>query len=124
MTCSVRLDEGVSCDNYALRLNPLMPDLCLSSIGVAHYLGRRYEDAIATFGKMSYLAPEYLGCLAASYAQLDRDDEARATAAEFLDRTAAEFAVYLGDDAGRWQAYWQRFIPIKEASDRDHLFIS
>ncbi len=122
LTCSGRLDEAVSCDNYAIRLNPLMPDPCLYSIGVAHYLGRRYVDAIATFGKMSYLATEILGCLAASYAQLGRDDEARATAAEFLDRAAAEFAVHPGNDVGRWQAYWLRLIPIKEAADRDHLF--
>ncbi len=122
LTCSGRLEEGISCDSYALRLNPLMPDPCLSSIGVAYYLGRRYEDAISTFGKMSYMALEIQGCLAASYAQLDRDDEALATAAEFLDRAAAEFAVHPGDDAGRWQAYWQRVIPIKEAADRDHLF--
>jgi TolB-like protein/class 3 adenylate cyclase len=36
LTCSGRLDEAVSCDNYAIRLNPLMPDACLYSIGVAH----------------------------------------------------------------------------------------
>jgi hypothetical protein len=71
---------------------------------------------------MSYLGAEILGCLAASYAQLGRDDEARATTAEFLDRVAAEFAVHPGDAAGRWQAFWQSVIPIKEAADRDHLF--
>ena len=122
MTCLGRLDEGISCDTYALRLNPLLPDTCLYSIGIAHYLGRRYEEAISTFGKMSYLPAETLGCLAASYAQLGRDDEARATAKECRDRIVAEFAFRLDDDVERWRAYWLRFIPLKEASDRDHLF--
>ena len=122
LTCSGRLEEGISCENYALRLNPLLPDYCLRSIGVAHYLGRRYEDAIATFGKMSYLPTEILGYLAASYAQLGRDGEACATATECHDRAVAEFAFDLDDDVERWRAYWLRFIPLKEVTDRDHLF--
>jgi adenylate cyclase len=122
LTCLGRLDEGISCDTYALRLNPLLPDTCLYSIGIAHYLGRRYEDAIATFCKMSYLPTEILGCLAASYAQLGRDGEARKTATECHDRAVAEFAPGLDGDVERWRAYWLRFIPLKEVTDRDHLF--
>ncbi len=68
------------------------------------------------------MATEILGCLAATYAQLGRDDEARAMAAKFLNRAAAESAIHPEDDVGRWQAYWLRLIPIKEAEDRDHLF--
>ena len=71
---------------------------------------------------MSYLTAELLGCLAASYAQLGRDAEARAAAAEFLDRAAAEFAVHPGDDVEHWRTYWMRLIPIKDPADRDHLF--
>ncbi len=122
MTCLGRLDEGISCDTYALRLNPLLPDTCLYSIGIAHYLGRRYEEAISTFGKMSYLPTEILGCLAASYAQLGRDGEARKMATECHDRAVAEFAPGLDDNIERWRAYWLRFIPLKEVKDRDHLF--
>ncbi len=122
MTCLGKLEEGISCGTYALRLNPLLPDPCLYSIGVGHYLERRYEDAIATFGKMSYLPPEILGCLAVSYAQLGRDGEARATAIECHDRAVAEFAIRPDDDGERWRAYWLRFIPLKEVTDRDYLF--
>ena len=68
------------------------------------------------------LPAETLGCLAASYAQLGRADEARATATECRERAVAEFAFPLDDDLERWRAYWLRFIPLKEASDRDHLF--
>jgi adenylate cyclase len=122
LTCSGRLEEGISCDTYALRLNPLLPDPCLYSIGLAHYLGRRYEDAIATFAKMSYLPMEILGCFAASYAQLGREGEARATATECRDRAVVEFTTGLEDDVERWRAYWLRFIPLKGVTDRDHLF--
>ena len=122
LTCSGRLEEAVSCDSYALRLNPLLPDTCLFSIGVARYLGGRYEEAISTFGKMSNLNPEILGCLAASYAKLERDEEARAASAECLKRFSAELAVSAGDDATRWQSIWLRLIPIKDAEARDRLF--
>ena len=71
---------------------------------------------------MSYLPTEFLGYLAASYAQLGRDGEARATATECHDRAVAEFAFDLDDDVERWRAYWLRFIPLKEVTDRDHLF--
>jgi len=122
LTCTGRLDEGISCDTYALRLNPLLPDTCLYSIGIAHYLARRYEDAIATFGKISYLPLEILGCLAASYAQSGRDVEARTTATECRDRAKAEFAIGLDDDDEQLNAYWLRTIPLKQNIDRDHLF--
>ena len=99
-----------------------MPDPCLYSIGFAHFMAKRYDEALVTFSKMSYLPLEIQGCLAACHAQLRRDDEAGAAAAEFLDRAEAEFAVHPGDDVERWHAYWLRLMPMKEAVDREHLY--
>lgn len=118
LTCSGRPDEGISCDHFALRLNPLMPDPCLYGIGVSYYLAKRYDEALSAFGKMSYLPLEIQGCVAACYAQLGRDDEARIAAAEFLDRAQTEFADYPGDKIEKWQDYWHRLMPIKQAADR------
>jgi TolB-like protein/DNA-binding SARP family transcriptional activator/Tfp pilus assembly protein PilF len=122
LTCAGKPDEGISCDSYALRLNPLMPDPCLYSIGVAHYLAKRYDEALAAFGNMSYLPLEIQGFIAACYAQLGRNDEARTAAAEFLDSAQTEFADYPGDKVEEWQAYWHRLIPIKQAEGRDLLY--
>ena len=122
LTCAGRLEEGATCDHYALRLNPLLPDPCLYTIGLAQYLARDYDKAIATFGKMSILKIELVGCLAASYAQLGRIDEAQASAAEFKKRVAQELANDPGSDVDRWQAYWMRLIPLRNQEDRDHLF--
>lgn len=122
LTCSGELDEGESCDYYALRLNPLMPDGCLYGIGVAEYLARRYQDAITTFGKMSYLPLEIQGCIAACYAQLGRTREASAAMSEFLARFRSEAVIQPEADAGLWQAYWLRLVPLKESAAREHLF--
>ncbi len=122
LTCSGKLEEGISCDRAALRLNPLMPDPCLYSIGFAHYLAKRYNEALANFGKMSYLPLEIQGCTAACYARLGREEEASRAAAEFLDRAQTELADYPGDNIEQWQAYWQRLMPIEKISGRDFLY--
>ena len=43
--------EGVDCSIEAMRLNPLTPDNCLFTIGMAEYVAGRYEEALAAFGK-------------------------------------------------------------------------
>ncbi len=116
------LEEGISCEKTALRLSPRMPDGCLYSTGVAHYLAKRYDEAIATIGKMSYLPIEVQGCIAACYAQLGRDEDASAAAAEFLDRAKMEFAVHPGDDVDRWRTHWRRMMPLDDPAGREHLY--
>ncbi len=113
--------EGMVCSNEAIRLNPFAPDACLLSIGVAEYVERRYEAALAAFGKIGSLGLLKAACLAACYAQLGRDQQARAAAAEVLESAKTELAIQLGEDAERWRSYWVKQFPFQNPDDFEHL---
>ena len=71
------LEDVLWCTSEAIRRAPNMPEKCLHSRVMAEYLLGRYADAIATFGRMSRPPIELLGWIAACYAELGRDSEAR-----------------------------------------------
>ena len=121
LTLTGRSVEGIACGNEAIRLNPFVPGDCLYNIGVADYLAGRYEQAIATLGKISNPVISVHGCLAACYAQLGRDNEARAAMAEFHRLAKAELAIQPGEDVERWRAYWSRQFAFKDPADLEHL---
>jgi len=124
LTISGRLEEGIACDTYALRQNPLMPNPCLYSTGFAHFSAKRYGEALANLGKMSNTPIEIQGFIAAYYAQPGRDGEASAAAAESLDRAETEFAVHPGDDVELWQGHLIRLMSLDDPFGREHLFSS
>jgi adenylate cyclase len=113
--------EGIVCSNEAMRLNPFAPDNCLLSIGVAEYLERRYETALAAFGKIRSLGLLKPACLAACYAKLGRDQQARAAAAEVLESAKTVLTIQLGEDAERWRSYWTKQFPFQNPDDFEHL---
>jgi TolB-like protein/Flp pilus assembly protein TadD len=120
LTCSGDLDGGIVCTNEALRRNPLVPDECLHTIGVADYLAGRYERALSAFGKMTASHhPDVCAFMAACYAQLGREDEARLQAEEFLHRAKLEFVEYPAQNMESWRAYWMKRMPVKEAAQLD-----
>jgi adenylate cyclase len=118
---SGELVEGIACSKEAMRLNPFAPEYCLFAIGVAEYVARRYEAAIGAFGKMASLGLLKPAFLAACYAQLGRDEQARAAAAEVLESAKTELAIPLGQDAKRWRAYWAKAFPFQNPDDLEHL---
>jgi hypothetical protein len=89
---------------------------------MAEYLLGRYEDAIATFGRLSHPAVELLGWTAACYAEMGRDSEARAAAAQFRERARAEKVGPPDDDVAGWTAYWLKVFPAKDRSSVELLF--
>ena len=119
-TCTGDLEEGISCANHAVRHAPNMPDMCLYTRVVAEYLLGRFEQALATFGRMTHPADELWAWTAACYAQLGRDAEARAAAAEF--RKSASGSALTHDNAEAWNAYWLKRFPSKDIAGRKLLF--
>ena len=67
---------------------------------------KEYDNAIKTFGRM--LAPglrlNVMGCIAACYAQLGRDEEARIAAEEFRNCAKSEGTSEWDNDS--WREYW------------------
>jgi tetratricopeptide (TPR) repeat protein len=82
-----RPQDAIEPIKRAIRLNPLSSDVYVYewNLGLAYYHAGQYEEAIATLKPLLHLGWLTVSLrLAASYAQLDRPDEARAQAAEVL----------------------------------------
>jgi tetratricopeptide (TPR) repeat protein len=114
-------EQGIAWANEAIRRNPFLPETCLSERGFSEYFAKQYDDAIKTFGIM--LAPRLrlnvMGCIAACYAQLGRDEEARLAAAEFRERAEAEGTSDW--DAESWQEYWSNLFVLDDPEPKERL---
>ena len=80
-----RPEEAIELIEKAMRLNPTPPSWYLDNLGRAYLLTKRYEEAIATFKRVLNRNPDYWVSyvyLAASYANLGRQNEAQAVVAE------------------------------------------
>jgi adenylate cyclase len=82
-----RPDEAINLVERAQRLNPAAPHWYTWNLGIAYYLARRYEDAVAALRRGRPLGAMAYRWLAASYAQLGREQDANAAAEEYLKRT-------------------------------------
>jgi adenylate cyclase len=96
-------EEAIAAFKKAIRFNPFPPLHYLLWLAVACRDAGRYEEAISTCGKILQQEPDYLfahTCLASCYALMNRNEEARAEAAEVL-RIDPKFSVdYIVKRAG------------------------
>ena len=84
--------------------------------GIAEYLSGKYENAIATICQITNLEPESYACLAASYAQLGRVEEAK-NVAEGCVEHGGECTLSTDD----WRKFWVTHLDLKEQGSVDHL---
>ena len=110
--------EAVECSLEAMRLNPLVPDNCLYTLGMAEYGAGRYEEALAAFGKVKGWGLHRPAWIAACYAQLGRDAQAHAAAAEVRELTPSDPSTPDEDDIEGWCAYWSRFGEFEDPNDQ------
>jgi tetratricopeptide (TPR) repeat protein len=83
-----RFDEAIAYLKRAIRLNPFPPYYYYFHLGRCYLRTGKYEYALAEFKKMLQRAPNSSlahGFLAVTYAQLDRVEEARASAKKALE---------------------------------------
>lgn len=121
-TCAGKLEQGIWCASQAFRRAPNMPERCLTTRVIAEYLLGRFDQAIATFGRMLHPPASMYAWAAAAYANLDRDAEARAALAEFRARLLAEHAGPPSDDVDGWRLYWSKRFPAKEPASLERLY--
>ncbi|MDF2763292.1 MAG: cya-3 [Rhodospirillales bacterium] len=115
------LEDVLWCTSEAIRRAPNMPEKCLHSRVMAEYLLGRYADAIATFARMSRPPIELIGWVAACYAELGREEEARAAAQQFRDRARTEKPGLATGDPVAWTAYWARRFPARDRASVERL---
>ena len=87
MNFAGRHQESIPLFEKALRLNPLPPAFYYMNLGSGYRLVGRTEEAIVMFQKAIALTPNNVlayAVLAALYATLDREEEAKAAAAQVL----------------------------------------
>jgi adenylate cyclase len=114
--------EGITCSIEAMRLNPLTPDNCLFTIGMAEYVAERYEEALEAFGKVKGWGVLRPAWIAACYAQLGRDLQAQAVAAEVRELALSDPSVPIEDNVERWRAYWTRVSRFENSDDQGRFF--
>ena len=105
-------NEALRCHQKAMRIDPHFADGLREPLVDAHYMARRYDEAIALF--RGWLNPPWhmYSDLAAAHAQLDQMDEAR-EACEHYYRSLPE-----GHDSARGLRYHVDMCARQE--DRDH----
>jgi adenylate cyclase len=90
-----RGEETISSAKKAIRLDPMISATTFYWLGMGHWVMRQYEEAIAAYKKAIHLRPTsvpYHTVLTATYSLLDREEDARAEAAELL-KLDPEFSV-------------------------------
>jgi TolB-like protein/Flp pilus assembly protein TadD len=102
-------EEAIELMKKAMRLNPFYPDLYLWNLGGAYFNLRQYREAIDTLESMHNPA-EGRRLLAASYAHLDRLDEAKFQAVKVLE-AHPEFSL----------KHWEMIQPDKNPDDTAHF---
>ncbi len=103
-------DEGAEWIRKAMRLDPHGAPARAHLLGRALYGSRRYADAVGAFRQITAPRYSHLVNMAACYAQMGRDAEAREQAAAAL-RLKPDFAI---------ETYLQTQ-PFTETADRSHL---
>ncbi len=84
-----RPQEALELITEAMRRNPYFPGIYFFTLGNAHRLLGNYDGAVAGFEAYRDAVPNFVGplnMLAATYAEADRMQEARATVQELLER--------------------------------------
>jgi adenylate cyclase len=78
-------EKGLPMTEEAMRINPHHGERQLRNMSQAYFLARRYQDAVDTLQKITRRhRPAFWLYLAASYAQLDRMEDAQAAIAQAL----------------------------------------
>ncbi|HJR23683.1 MAG TPA: hypothetical protein VJ822_18755 [Dongiaceae bacterium] len=121
-TCAGKFEQGIWCASQAIRRAPNLPEHCLTTQVIAEYLLGRFDQALATFGRMLHPPALMLAWVAACYANLDRAAEARAALAEFRSRLQAEGTGPPSDDAEGWRLFWSKRFPAKDPASLERLF--
>ncbi len=92
--------EAVELIERAIRLNPDTPDWYAYGLGISQYFASQFEDSIATLKRARPATFQSRLYLAASYAQLGRDEEATQLVQSLLQEnpafSAREYAAAIG----------------------------
>jgi adenylate cyclase len=108
-------ERAIEMAHAHMRLDPYYHPMAPGWLGLAHYQLKRYSDALAPLRECVSRMPRYKSAhtrLAATYAQLGLQEEARAEIAE----------VHRMDPKHTIDGYYRRVAPYQRTADAEHLF--
>ncbi len=111
-------EAGVAKVKEAMRLDPF--GRYGGPLGIAHYSLRNYQDAVAALNAVRTKLPRFIAWRAASYARLGQDEQARATAEEFVEVASAGMAECGASPPESWLDFLAQRAPYKRQEDLDH----
>ena len=114
-------EEAIACTDRAIRLSPFDLEACLHAQCAAHYLARRYAEALAALARLPDPSVVNEVFRAACYAQLGRDDDARQAMETFMSEGPEEFTDWPGEDPEAWRRHWIQQYPFRDPADVEHL---
>jgi adenylate cyclase len=114
-------EEAIACTDRAMRLSPFDLEACLYAQFVAHYLARRYAEALAALARVPDPSVGNEVFRAACYAQLGRDDDARQAMETFMSEGPEEFTDWPGEDPEAWRRHWIQQYPFRDPGNLEHL---
>jgi tetratricopeptide (TPR) repeat protein len=114
-------EQAIACTDRALRLSPFDVHWCNWAQVIAHYLARRYRDAIMALGRIPDPGCEAHAFRAACYAQLGRDADAAQAMDRFLTEAAEEVDDWPGDDPAAWREFWAGGYAFEEPGNLERL---
>jgi adenylate cyclase len=114
-------EAGIEHIQRARRLNPYMGGFELWTLGLAFFGAKRYEEAIDAFSQVTDPPTSQFMELAAAYAYLGRDDDARDAMNVFLQRAKDELKPFPGDDPQAWRRYMDLGYARRHKDDFEHI---
>ena len=112
-------ERGVEMIHRALQLNPFGKYNWY--LGLAKFAAHRYEEAIELLRNVRDPSPAVVALLAASFAQLDRMDEAKTACRRFLELANETPVMQALKDSADWRNYFAVRWPFRGNADLEHL---
>ncbi len=114
-------EAGIEHIQRARRLNPYMGGFALTTLGSAYFAAKRYEEAIDAFSRVTDPPAFVYQDLAAAYAYLGQNSDARSNMKIFLDRARDEMNPFPGDDPQAWRRHFERTYVRRRKEDFEHM---
>jgi TolB-like protein/Tfp pilus assembly protein PilF len=112
-------EQGVKMIEQALQLNPFGKYSWY--LGLAKFAARHYEEAVELLRNVRDPSPAVVALLAASFALLDRIDEAQASCRRFFELAKETPAMQAFKEPADWRNYFAVRWPFRDKSDLRHL---
>jgi TolB-like protein len=114
-------DEAIACTDRAMRLTPFDLDDCLEAQFAAHYMARRYAEALASLARIPDPSYNIEAYRAACCAQLGREAEARQAMEAYMREACDQVANWPGEDPEGWRRHWAQSQPFQDTDNLEHL---